>query len=520
MNQIELRKRPGFSRLARRARSALLVCAVAWIAVAAGSANGAEDPVQTLRNASGAGESRELHAGPVRLKLADGEIRYLYVGPKEIIRRVYFGVRDDQWQTALPRFTEYRVEDQQDHFTVHVAAVCQRGAVDYRWTGTITGSPDGTIEFEAGGAPMVDFASNRIGLCVLYGMPSLIEQQFETESVQGGTVKGQFPRLVSPTLVAKQYRKLTYTADKGLTVSTTLQGAIFDMEDQRNWGDTSWKAYAPLPYAYKQLKKGQELREKVTIRISGVPEILRSESTSKPTLRLGDASPTARLPRILPAGQMKGPAGFSNVNMNRPKYKGQPELTWGYTPAEHQPDRDTKTENLAGVMYQGQTAHSFAPQAKLRVGPINFGGDRWPNSAEEESSPFAAAWAASFMQYAALGDVSEVAFGFKPGPADAVIKDFQSHAGQPIRVAMASPDTLPITAFAVGSAESLVLWVANHSDHNSTATITGLGNLREARITQLTTAAARAPERRISLSGGELEIELAPYEVVRVNAEQ
>jgi hypothetical protein len=237
-------------------------------------------------------------------------------------------------------------------------------------------------------------------------------------------------------------------------------------------------------------------------------------------LRLGDASSTARLPRIIPADRTKGPAGFSEVNMNRQKYKGQPELTWGYTPAEHQPDRDTKTENLAGVMYQAQTARSFGPQAKLRVGPISFGGDRWPNSAEEESSPFAAAWAASFMQYAALGDVSEVAFAFTPGPADAVIKDLQSHAGQPIRVATANPESLPITAFAVGSAQSPTLWVANRSGQNSTATITGLGNVRAAQITQLSTAGTKNSERRINVSGGEIEIELAPYEVVRVNAAQ
>jgi hypothetical protein len=101
-----------------------------------------------------------------------------------------------------------------------------------------------------------------------------------------------------------------------------------------------------------------------------------------------------------------------------------------------------------------------------------------------------------------------------------VIKDLQSFAGQPVRPATATPDRLPITAFAVGSAQSPVVWVANCSDHNSTATITGLGNLREAQITQLATAGTKRSERRINISGGELKIELGPYEVIRASPMQ
>src|SRR5258708_2214068 len=42
-----------------------------------------------------------LRAGPVRLKFADGELRYLRVGDKEIIRRIYFAVRAGNWDTAM-----------------------------------------------------------------------------------------------------------------------------------------------------------------------------------------------------------------------------------------------------------------------------------------------------------------------------------------------------------------------------------------------------------------------------------
>ena len=89
------------------------------------------------------GDGGELHAGPIRLKFRDGELRHLCVGDKEVVRRIYFAVRDDHWATAMPKFTETKVEDGGDHFAIHLAAECKRGAVDYRWTGEVTGSADG-----------------------------------------------------------------------------------------------------------------------------------------------------------------------------------------------------------------------------------------------------------------------------------------------------------------------------------------------------------------------------------------
>ena len=194
-----------------------------------------------------------VDAGPIGAKLEDGELRYIRIGDKEIVRRIYFAVRDGNWATAMPKFTQMKVEKAADHFTVQMAAECRMGKVDFSWTGTITGSADGKITFHAEGTPGADFDSNRIGLCVLFGTPSLAGQEFETD---GSTpAKGKFPPLVSPTHVADQFHKLAYVTSHGLNVSCSVEGAAFDMEDQRNWGDSSWKAYAPLPYAYKHVGK-------------------------------------------------------------------------------------------------------------------------------------------------------------------------------------------------------------------------------------------------------------------------
>jgi len=498
-----------FWAVARLGGSALLV------AMALGfwpkAANCAEPAMQN----AGA-ESRELRAGPVRLKLADGQLRYVRLGDKEIIRRVYFAVRDDHWRTPMPQFTEYRVEDGQDHFTVHLSATCKLDQIDYRWTGTITGTPDGRVEFEAGGAPAADFRSNRIGFCILYGIPSLLGQPFTTEGPTA-MAKGVFPQLASPSLVARQFRKLAYTTPQGMTVTTTVDGAVCDMEDQRNWGDTSWKEYAPLPYAYPIAPKGKELRQKVTITVAGFDSSARRTPEEQILLKLGNASPGLRIPRIVPADALKGAAGFSDVNMHRDRFKGQSQVVWAYTPAEHLPDRDNLMDNVPGVMYQAQAAHAFAPQAKLGVGPVSFAPEKWPGHEPPDSAPYAAAWAAGFVQYAAMGGVEQVAFELGHGPAEAIIRDLQSHQGQPVRVADSSRPDVPVSALSVEADGAQTVWVANRTGAPVEIMLEGLGGARQASLTQLSVEGQRKSERAADVIEGRMPLDLGPFEVLRIS---
>src|SRR5205085_2035165 len=143
--------------------------------------------------------TRELRAGPVRLKFQSGELRYLRVGDKEVVRRIYFAVRDGSWTTAMPHFTRIEVNDRGEGFTIRLAADCRIPTADFSWTGEIVGAADGKITFRAEGAPNADFKSNRIGLCVLYGSTSLAGQSFQTfdePAASGKAARGEFPELI------------------------------------------------------------------------------------------------------------------------------------------------------------------------------------------------------------------------------------------------------------------------------------------------------------------------------------
>lgn len=108
-------------------------------------------------------ERTELSAGPVRVFLVDGELRYLRVGGVEVLRRVYVAVRDRLWRTLPPQVSSLQLERGADHFHVSFTATHQQDEIDFRWTGTVIGAARGQITLTMDGAAQRDFLRNRIG---------------------------------------------------------------------------------------------------------------------------------------------------------------------------------------------------------------------------------------------------------------------------------------------------------------------------------------------------------------------
>ena len=255
-----------------------------------------------------------LHAGPIRMKFADGQLRYIRVGDKEIVRRIYFGVRDDNWETAMPTYSKMAVESAKDHFTVHLAADCKTGAVDYSWTGADRRRSRRKSTFTVEGVAGRDFESNRIGLCVLYGECLVGRAGFSNgwRRAEAGRFRNWWRR---PKLVAEKFHLLKYSTADGLHVSCSVEGATFDMEDQRNWGDSSWKAYAPLPYAYKHVGKGDRKSQTVTLIVSGVIEG-KAIAQDPVHVKIGGPIDGIKLPSFTATpATVKG--DFSAINFNR-----------------------------------------------------------------------------------------------------------------------------------------------------------------------------------------------------------
>ena len=227
-----------------------------------------------------------LRAGPVTMVFdADNVfLRYIRVGRHEILRGLNAPIRNQNWATIAPEVSNLHIERADNSFNVTFDVACQKADIDFRWKGTITGSEQGEIMFAFDGEAYSTFKKNRIGFCVLHG-PTAAGQPWKLETVDGKTLSGSFPKFISAHQPAKNLRAITHEVAQGLSARVAFEGDVFEMEDQRNWTDASFKTYCtPLELAYPvELPKGTKISQRITISIDGsLPD--NSESPADATV--------------------------------------------------------------------------------------------------------------------------------------------------------------------------------------------------------------------------------------------
>jgi len=470
-------------------------------------------------------EYLHLRAGPIRCKFQDGELRYLRVGRKEIVRRVYFAVRDRRWDTVMPRFSRAEVRKGDRAFEIRLEADCRNDVAGYRWTGRIVGTAEGKITFTVQGETTRDFKSPRVGFCVLYGAESLAGQAYETTEPTGKTVRSTFPEDVSYDLLRApgSYQQLDYSTEAGLRVSTRMVSSTFGMEDQRNYGDSSYKAFHSMSYEYPQLAKGAAAAATLVVEVRDVPEgaAKAAPDPAEPTVvRWGERIEGARLPRLAMAEKLGKPRGFRTYARDPKKLADADRIHLSYTPAMHMPDDDTFMENPPAIRDQVRTLRQWAPEATFCVAPITLASP-YPRPGPDPrcSQPFAAAWAIRTAKYLALGGVDEA--GFSIGRvAEAALDRLGAHAGQPLHATGVAPHA-PVDALAVDAGAARLLWLINTTDAPRPVRVEGLGPAGDMHSTRLNPpadaaepgpAAPKADE-PADAKDGALEIVLGPYEV-------
>jgi hypothetical protein len=212
---------------------------------------------------------RLLAAGPLTVRLEAGNLRYLTFGGTEMLRAVAFVVRDRDWGTYAPEISGLTVEGREGAFSVRYDAVC-RGVAVLRYRARIEGRADGSLSFEAEAAAEGDFETNRCGFVVLH--PAAVAGAEATiEHVDGTREATAFPELIDPWRPFVSIREITHRAD-GLEVACRLEGEAFEMEDQRNWSDASFKTYGrplELPWPFV-LPAGERVVQSVAVGVRRV----------------------------------------------------------------------------------------------------------------------------------------------------------------------------------------------------------------------------------------------------------
>ncbi len=412
------------------------------------------------------GKAYELHAGPISVTFIDGELRHIKVGDRQIIQRVYFAVRDSNWDTAMPELSQLAVNSSKDAFMVTFQARCANAVADYTWNARIEGTPAGRLSFTATGSPNRNFSSPRVGINVLFGTPELAGHQYELTDTAGVIQQARFPFNVHPDLITKDFSALAYTMETGMTVTTRLHGSHFWMEDQRQYGDASYKALGWHEYQYPNLKAGDEKSATLTIDITGkVDAAIRVPATASVTVTGDEVGLLPKL-SLTSTKESSVAAAFVTVLAKGEANAGRRSISWAYCPVLHLWDDDTFIDNLPTVVDQARTMRAIAKEAEISIDPVTIVSP-YPHAEPDIRSKnlFGASWLAGLVKYLSVARVHDVNVALRSVYIDELLRILQPLEGcSTVDVVAQCRMNQHIEAFAVKQGMLVTLCIASLGD--------------------------------------------------------
>ena len=224
-------------------------------------------------------EDRKFSAGALTLHISDGTVRQLCWHGVEVVRGIACPVRDANWATCASVLAEESVTETPDGFEVRQIRLVADGAL--RVELVFKASADEGFQAVSEISVCREFITNRAGFTLLHPLLHVAGTPLKVANPDGSITASKFPLLISPHQVADNISGLRHAVN-GIDVDITFHGEIFEMEDQRNWSDASFKTYCrplSLPRPYR-LQEGETHRQEIAIRFQGTPTTSPGASAS------------------------------------------------------------------------------------------------------------------------------------------------------------------------------------------------------------------------------------------------
>jgi D-apionolactonase len=230
---------------------------------------------QILRGSDEARQDAVLvRAGNLTAEFVAGGLRYVRVGDIEVVRRIVVAVRDLAWNTLPPVLSDVRITQDAQKFQITLTCRHEADDLDFVWKGLIRGEADGSCSFSMDGRATTSFPYRRIGICVLHP-PEEVAGRSYVASLGGSQFSGELPYLVAPpgpsagvdVPLVPAFDRLSI-AGREVTIDFSFTGDQFEIEDQRNWTDDSFKSYSRFPAvgdAPERMAAGTRLQQTVSI---------------------------------------------------------------------------------------------------------------------------------------------------------------------------------------------------------------------------------------------------------------
>jgi hypothetical protein len=202
-------------------------------------------------------EGRTLAAGDLNVTLQDGNLRTLRFRGHEVLRAIAFLVRDKDWGTCNVMIKDLAIEETGPGFSVSYSArfTAPSGA-NLDCVVAISGTERAVI-FSADCISDADFETARAGFIVLHPVAGVAGRPVEVRHGDGSVERAYWPDQIEPWQPFKEIAAITHHVAPGIDAVTEFGGDVFEMEDQRNWTDGSYKTYVrplALPWPYNVTK--------------------------------------------------------------------------------------------------------------------------------------------------------------------------------------------------------------------------------------------------------------------------
>lgn len=199
-------------------------------------------------------ETQRIAIGEVRGLLVGGDIRYVSIGGRPLVERLYGAVRDDAWNTVPYELIGRSVAWARDRWTLRFGKwhVSRAAGIDFRWYGHCVIHSDGTVMYTMRGTALKTFRYNKIGLNCHLPLGTFLGKEFSARGPRGDAA-GTLPTAITPqyhdglrlTPIFSPFGTLEVDLGGGDVLSVESYGAESEVQDHRNWGDGNLKVYCP-----------------------------------------------------------------------------------------------------------------------------------------------------------------------------------------------------------------------------------------------------------------------------------
>lgn len=210
--------------------------------------------------------------GALHFSVEGTQLRHLHVAGFEVLRGVGLVIRDAWWGSHVLEPTRSQTHATPERWRRELAGrvADANGGPLLEWQLNLTVEPQRVVVI-ARLQPLSDFTTCRAGLMLLHPLRGVVAAPVAVTHSDGQVEQGHFPDLISPCQPFFDIRALRHSPLPGLQLHWQLEGDVFEMEDQRNWSDASFKTYNrplawPCPYV---LEAGSTLEQRIELHVTG-----------------------------------------------------------------------------------------------------------------------------------------------------------------------------------------------------------------------------------------------------------